>query len=109
MRRGKSDPSGAAVVLFSGRGTIWKGPAFIGTTAMVADQREAWLTGRACDGFVLPATPMRGACKDFSRLVLPERQRSCLFQKEYRGTMLRENQDLPRPPAAGRRRSEDQP
>ena len=106
---GKSNPSVADFVHFSGRGTIKEHHAFVGTPKMVADQMEEWFTGRACDGFVLAATHMPGAYEDFSRLVAPELQRRGLFQKEYRGTTLRENLGLPRPSAADCRRQADQP
>ena len=106
---GKSNPSVADFVHFSGRGTIKEHHAFVGTPKMVADQMEEWFTGRACDGFVLAATHMPGAYEDFSRLVAPELQRRGLFQKEYRGMTLRENLGLPRPTAADCRSQADQP
>jgi hypothetical protein len=38
-----------------------------------------------------------GSYEDFVALVVPELQRRGLFQKDYRGTTLRENLGLPRP------------
>ena len=89
---------------FSGRGTIKEHHAFVGTPKMVADQMEEWFDGRACDGFVMAATHMPGAYEDFTRLVVPELQRRGLYQKDYRGSTLRENLGLPKPSAAEARR-----
>jgi hypothetical protein len=35
--------------------------------------------------------------EDFAKWVVPELQRRGLFQKDYKGTTLRENLGLPRP------------
>ncbi len=93
---GKTNPSVADFVHFSGRGTIREFPIFCGTPAQVADQMEEWF-GTACDGFVLAATHMPGSYEDFVRLVVPELQRRGLAQTEYAGATLRENLGLPHP------------
>ena len=70
---------------------------FCGSPKDVADQLEEWFTAPACDGFVLAATSMPGTYEDFVRLIVPELQRRGLYQKEYKGTTLRENLGLARP------------
>ena len=70
---------------------------FVGSPKDVADQMESWVTGEACDGFVLTATHRPGAHEDFARLVVPELQRRGLFHKDYAGSTLRENLGLPKP------------
>ncbi len=94
---GKKNPTLDDFVKFSARGTLKEMPHFVGTPKQVADQMEAWFTGRACDGFVLAATHMPGAYESFVRLVVPELQRRGLYHKEYAGATLRENLGLPRP------------
>jgi FMN-dependent oxidoreductase (nitrilotriacetate monooxygenase family) len=97
---GKKNPTVRDFVEVSGRGTIAEHKVFCGTPKSVADQMEEWFTAPACDGFVLAATHMPGAYEDVVRLLVPELQRRGLFQKEYRGTTLRENLGLPIPRAA---------
>jgi FMN-dependent oxidoreductase (nitrilotriacetate monooxygenase family) len=96
---GKKNPTVRDFVEVSGRGTIKEHKVFCGTAKSVADQMEEWFTAPACDGFVLAATHMPGAYEDVVRLLVPELQRRGLFQKEYRGTTLRENLGLPIPRA----------
>lgn len=79
----------------TGRGTLAEHPVFCGTAEQVVDELEEWFTAPACDGFVLAATSMPGTYEDFVRLVVPELQRRGLYQKDYRGTTLRENLGLP--------------
>lgn len=81
----------------TGRGTLAEHPVFCGSPKDVADQLEEWFTAPACDGFVLAATSMPGTYEDFVRLIVPELQRRGLYQKEYKGTTLRENLGLARP------------
>ena len=94
---GKPNPTTRDFIQWSGRGTLYEMPRFVGTPAEVADGLEEWFAGRACDGFVLAATHMPGAYEDFARLVVPELQRRALFHRDYVGTTLRENLWLPRP------------
>jgi hypothetical protein len=68
----------------------------VGGPKEVADQLEAWLAARACDGFVLSATHVPGAYEDFVRFVIPELQRRGLFRKDFAGATLRENLGLPK-------------
>jgi FMN-dependent oxidoreductase (nitrilotriacetate monooxygenase family) len=81
------------------RATLLQGPRFVGTGTVVADQMEEWLTGDACDGFVIAATHTPGAYEDVVRLVVPELQRRGVFRDRYRGETLRDNLGLSRPVA----------
>jgi FMN-dependent oxidoreductase (nitrilotriacetate monooxygenase family) len=69
----------------------------IGTPALIADQMEEWLTTEGCDGFNVMFPYLPGGLDDFVDRVVPELQRRELFRREYEGTTLRENLDLPRP------------
>ena len=93
---GKRNPTLRDFVEITGRGTIREFPVFCGTPKRVADEMQAWVEGGACDGFVLAATHMPGTYEEFVRLVVPELQRRGVFRKEFTGTTLRENLDLPR-------------
>ena len=69
-----------------------------GTASQVADVLEDWYRGGACDGFVL-SIPVQPRClRDFVDLVVPELRRRGLRPPAYRGTTLRENMGLGRPP-----------
>ncbi len=92
---GKANPSVRDFVQWSGRGTIRDAPQFVGSPGEVADGLEEWFVERGCDGFVVAATHIPGTYEDFVRLVVPELQRRGLFQREYRGSTLRENLGLP--------------
>ena len=92
---GKTNPTVADFVEFSGRGTVREAPHFVGTPETVADGMQEWFERRACDGFVLAATHVPGAYEEFVRLVVPELQRRKLHQHDYRGATLRENLGLP--------------
>jgi FMN-dependent oxidoreductase (nitrilotriacetate monooxygenase family) len=98
---GKQDPTPRDFIEISKRGTIYEAPVFCGTPKDVADQMEEWYREEACDGFVVAATHRPGGYEEFSRLVVPELQRRGIFQKEYRGTTLRENLGLPPSVAKG--------
>lgn len=93
---GKSNPSVADFVTFSGRGTIDEGKIFAGTPNQVADQMEEWFE-TCCDGFVLSASSIPGTYEDFARLVVPELQRRGLARTEYDATTLRGHLGLDRP------------
>jgi alkanesulfonate monooxygenase len=69
----------------------------IGTPAMIADQMQAWLESRACDGFNVMFPYLPGGLDDFVDQVVPELQRRGLFRRDYEGTTLREHLGLPRP------------
>jgi alkanesulfonate monooxygenase SsuD/methylene tetrahydromethanopterin reductase-like flavin-dependent oxidoreductase (luciferase family) len=92
---GKQNPTPRDFIEISKRGTIFEAPVFCGTPADVADQMEEWYREEACDGFVIAATHRPGGYEDMVRLVVPELQRRGIFQREYRGTTLRENLGLP--------------
>lgn len=93
---GKSNPSVADFVTYSGRGTLDEGPSLRGTPEQVADQMEDWF-GTCCDGFVLAAGSVPGSYEDFARLVVPVLQRRGLVKRDYGGGTLRENLGLPWP------------
>ena len=69
----------------------------IGTPVEIADRMEEWLLTDACDGFNVMFPYLPGGLDDFIDRVVPELQRRGLFRREYEGTTLRENLDLPRP------------
>ena len=106
---GTANPTVRDFLHYTGRGTLRELPRFVGTPRQVADQMEAWFTGRACDGFVIAATHMPGAYEDFVRLVVPELQRRALFHSEYTGRTLRDNLGLPYPRSASRHSPGDAP
>jgi FMN-dependent oxidoreductase (nitrilotriacetate monooxygenase family) len=69
----------------------------IGTPALIADQMEEWLVTEGSDGFNIMFPYLPGGLDDFVARVVPELQRRELFRRDYEGTTLRENLDLPRP------------
>jgi len=73
------------------------GLSFVGTAKTVADRMEEWLESEACDGFNVMFPWVPGGLDEFCQQVVPELQRRGIFRKEYEGTTLRENLDLPRP------------
>ncbi|HEY0917763.1 LLM class flavin-dependent oxidoreductase [Devosia sp.] len=68
----------------------------VGSPSTIADTMQAWLRGRAADGFVLRVPYVPEGLLDFTRLVVPELQGRGLFRTEYCGTSLRDNMGLPR-------------
>jgi FMN-dependent oxidoreductase (nitrilotriacetate monooxygenase family) len=88
---GKTNPTVADFIEFSGRGTLRETASFVGTASRVADGLEQWFTEGACDGFVIGASHVPGTYEDFVRWVVPELQRRGLHQKDYAGPTLREN------------------
>ena len=94
---GTKNPSVNDFIKWSGRGTLHELPLFTGTPAQVADQMDSWFQAEACDGFVLAATHMPGAYRDFVDLVVPELQRRGLFREDYSGGTLRDNLGFVRP------------
>ncbi len=91
----KTNPSLRDFITFSRKGSIHEHIVFCGSATDVADQMEEWFLGRACDGFVIPATHMPGSYEEFGRFVTPELQRRGLLQTSYKGKTLRENLGLP--------------
>ena len=80
----------------------WVGGAFgilemIGTPAMIADQMQAWLEQRACDGFNVMFPYLPAGLDDFVSEVVPELQRRGIFRQRYEAHTLREHLGLPRP------------
>jgi FMN-dependent oxidoreductase (nitrilotriacetate monooxygenase family) len=73
------------------------GLSMVGTPQTIADEMEAWLTGRGSDGFTIMFPYLPGGLDDFVERVVPELQRRGIFRREYEGKTLRENLGLPRP------------
>lgn len=69
----------------------------IGTPETIVDQMELWFNESAADGFIVLPPSLPSGLDDFVDLVIPELQRRKLFRREYEGTTLRENLELPRP------------
>lgn len=69
----------------------------VGTPASIADDMEAWLEERACDGFNIMFPYLPQGLDEFVDHVVPELQRRGLFRRAYSGTTLREHLGLPRP------------
>ncbi|MEE8466058.1 MAG: LLM class flavin-dependent oxidoreductase [Dehalococcoidia bacterium] len=94
---GNKNPTVNDFIKSSGRGTLRELPLFTGSPDQVADQMESWFQAEACDGFVLAATHMPGAYRDFVDLVVPELQRRGLFRLDYAEGTLRDNLGFARP------------
>ena len=75
----------------------YAGLAFVGTPHTIADEMEAWLEARGCDGFNVMFPYLPAGLDDVVDKVIPELQRRGLFRRDYPGTMLRETLGLPRP------------
>src|SRR5258707_993953 len=95
---GNKNPTVREFIHYTGRGRVHD--PIVGGPKEICDQLEQWFVERACDGFVVSATHVPGAYEDFVRFVVPELQRRGLFRTAYTGKTLRENLDLPVPPAA---------
>ena len=75
----------------------YAGLAFVGTPRSIADEMEAWLDARGCDGFNVMFPYLPAGLDDVVDKVIPELQRRGLFRREYPGTTLRETLGLARP------------
>jgi FMN-dependent oxidoreductase (nitrilotriacetate monooxygenase family) len=73
------------------------GLAMVGTPQSVADEMEAWLSTRGCDGFNVMFPYLPGGVEEFVDDLVPELQRRGLYRTAYEGKTLRENLGLPRP------------
>ncbi|MGE0745588.1 MAG: LLM class flavin-dependent oxidoreductase [Rhodospirillales bacterium] len=69
----------------------------IGSVTEVVDMMEAWVRGKACDGFNIMPPVFPGSLVEFNRLVVPELQRRGLYRTAYEGTTLRANLGITRP------------
>ena len=69
----------------------------VGSATEVADMMEAWVAGKACDGFNIMPPLFPESLDDFIELVIPELQRRGPFRTAYEGTTLREHLGLTRP------------
>src|SRR5882757_264560 len=69
-----------------------------GTANSIADTMQEWLEAGAADGFNITFADATESLDVFVDEVIPELQRRGLFRTEYRGTTLRENLGIPRPP-----------
>ena len=88
---------GLTVRQLAGRVGGYSGLSMVGTAAEIADQMEAWLMERACDGFNIMFPYLPAGLNDFVDKVVPELQRRRIFRTEYEGKTLRENLGVPRP------------
>ncbi len=79
-------------------GAHYGGLSMMGTPAEIADQMQAWLEGRGCDGFNIMFPFLPEGLDDFVDRVVPELQRRGIFRTEYEGPTLRDNLGLPRVP-----------
>ena len=95
---GLKNPTVREFIHFSGRGRVHD--PVVGGPKEISDRLEQWFVEHACDGFVISATHVPGAYEDFVRFVVPELQRRGLFRKDYAGTTLRDNLELPIPQVA---------
>ncbi|MFV0296687.1 MAG: LLM class flavin-dependent oxidoreductase [Hyphomicrobiaceae bacterium] len=75
----------------------YSGLAMVGTAQTIADEMEAWVAAKACDGFTIMFPYLPGGLEDFCDTVVPELQRRGVLRTEYGGTTLRENLGLLRP------------
>ena len=75
----------------------YAGLAFVGTARTIADDMEAWLEARGCDGFNVMFPYLPAGLDDVVDKVIPELQRRGLFRRAYPGAMLRETLGLKRP------------
>ena len=73
----------------------------VGSPEQLADQLEARIKARACDGFVFNPPYMPQAFELLVNEVLPILRRRGLFRSEYDGPTLRDHFGLPRPPSPG--------
>lgn len=73
------------------------GARVVGTPEQIADEIEAWFTGRASDGFVLTDSGLPGQFEDFVEQVVPVLRKRGLFRHEYTGPTLRHHLGLPIP------------
>jgi alkanesulfonate monooxygenase len=75
----------------------YAGLSMVGTPVTIADEMEAWLHGRASDGFNVMFPYLPAGLEDVVERVVPELQRRGLFRRDYEGRTLREHLGLPRP------------
>ena len=73
----------------------------VGSPEQLADQLEARIKARACDGFVFNPPYMPQGFELLINGVLPILRRRGLFRSEYDGPTLRDHFGLTRPPALG--------
>ena len=99
-RTGKKNPTVRDFIVGSGRGK--PRVDMVGGPKQLADKFEEWFVERACDGFVISATHVPGAYREFVDLVVPELQARGLYRKEYAGSTLRENLGLAKPDGSAR-------
>jgi len=79
-------------------GAHYGGLSMMGTPSDIADQMQAWLEQRGCDGFNIMFPFLPEGLDDFVDRVVPELQRRGIFRREYEGATLRDNLGLPRVP-----------
>ena len=75
----------------------YAGLAFVGSPRSIADEMEAWLDARGCDGFNVMFPHLPAGLDDVVDKVIPELQRRGLFRRYYPGSTLRDTLRLVRP------------
>jgi FMN-dependent oxidoreductase (nitrilotriacetate monooxygenase family) len=100
QKTGKKNPTVRDFIQGSGRGRPRMD--MVGSGKQVADRMEEWFTAEACDGFVISATHVPGAYREFVQFVVPELQRRGLFRKDYTGPTLRDHLGLAKPEGGSR-------
>jgi len=71
-------------------------PNFIGTGSDVAEEIIRWIDAGAADGFILGFSVINEGLDDFIRLVVPELEKRGRYQRELKGSTLRDHLGLPR-------------
>ncbi len=74
----------------------YAGLAFVGTPRSIADEMEAWLDARGCDGCNVMFPYLPAGLDDVVDKVIPELQRRGLLRLEFPGKTLRETLGLVR-------------
>lgn len=76
-------------------GVINYHPVVVGTAVQIADFLEEWFTFGACDGFSIVPDSSHDGVEKFVDEVVPILQERGIFHKDYEGSTLRENMQIP--------------
>lgn len=75
----------------------YAGLCMLGTPTMIAEEMQAWLEARACDGFNIMFPYLPEGMDDFVDRVVPELQARGIYRLDYEGATLRDHLGLPKP------------
>lgn len=78
-----------------GRGVLV--PQIAGTVAEIADYMQGIVEAEASDGFVISPAFLPDSFEEFVDQIVPELQRRGIYRREYAGSRLRDNLELPTP------------